>query len=44
VEQADATAQLRNAEILAEAEALNAQLSAVRVLRAAGEFDPGRVK
>lgn len=36
VEQADASAQLRNAEIAASAEALAAQLAALRVLQAAG--------
>ncbi len=36
VEQADATATLRNAEIAQQAEALGAQLAALRVLRAAG--------
>jgi len=42
VEQADATASLRNAEIAALTEALNAQLAAVQVLKAAGTFEPGR--
>jgi outer membrane protein TolC len=36
VEQADATAQLRNAEIAQTTETLNAQLAALRVLQAAG--------
>jgi hypothetical protein len=36
VEQADATAQLRNAELAQQAETLGAQLAALRVLRAAG--------
>jgi outer membrane protein TolC len=36
VEQADATAQLRTAELAQQAEALGAQLSALRVLRVAG--------
>lgn len=36
VEQADATAQLRNAEIAQATETLNAQLAALRVLQAAG--------
>jgi outer membrane protein TolC len=40
VEQADATATLRNAEIAATTEALSAQLAALRVLKAAGEFAP----
>jgi outer membrane protein TolC len=40
VEQADATAQLRNAEIAVTTEELQAQLAALRVLRAAGEFEP----
>jgi outer membrane protein TolC len=40
VEQADATAQLRTAEIGALTEALSAQLAALRVLRAAGAFHP----
>jgi outer membrane protein, multidrug efflux system len=40
VEQADATAQLRTAEIGAITEALNAQLAALRVLEAAGAFNP----
>ncbi|BDG03031.1 TolC family protein [Anaeromyxobacter oryzae] len=42
VEQADATAQLRTAEINAITEALNAQLAAIRVLKAAGAFHPTR--
>ncbi|HEX9053117.1 MAG TPA: TolC family protein, partial [Anaeromyxobacter sp.] len=41
VELADATAALRNAEIGATSETLNAQLAALRVLQAAGEFEPG---
>lgn len=40
LEQADATDALRNAEIAAQTDALQAQLAAVRVLKAAGEFDP----
>lgn len=40
VEQADATAQLRTAEIGFTTESLQAQLAALRVLRAAGEFEP----
>jgi outer membrane protein TolC len=36
VEQADATAQLRNAELAQTSETLNAQLAALRVLQAAG--------
>ncbi len=40
VEQADASAQLRNAEIAAATETLQAQLAALRVLQAAGEFEP----
>jgi outer membrane protein TolC len=40
VEQADATAQLRTAEIGALNESLNAQLAALRVLKAAGAFHP----
>lgn len=42
VEQADAATQLRNAEVAAINESLNAQLAAVRVLRAAGAFHPTR--
>lgn len=42
VEQADATAALRNAEIQLATETLQAQLAAVRVLRASGTFDPGK--
>ena len=42
VEQADATAQLRNAELGEVTEALTAQLAALRVLRAAGAFHPTR--
>ena len=41
VELADATATLRNAEIAATTEGLGAQLAALRVLQAAGEFEPG---
>jgi outer membrane protein TolC len=41
VELADATAVLRNAEIGATTEGLNAQLAALRVLQAAGELEPG---
>lgn len=40
LEQADATAQLRTAEIAATAETLGSQLAALRVLKAAGEFEP----
>jgi outer membrane protein, multidrug efflux system len=40
VEQADATAQLRTAEVGAITETLNAQLAALRVLKAAGAFNP----
>jgi outer membrane protein TolC len=40
VEQADATAALRNAEIGLQTESLQAQLAALGVLLAAGEFDP----
>jgi outer membrane protein TolC len=40
VEQADATAQLRNAEITVVTETLNAQLAAVQVLRSIGAFHP----
>jgi outer membrane protein TolC len=42
VEQADATASLRNAEIAATTEELAAQLAALRVLKAAGAFEPTR--
>jgi outer membrane protein TolC len=42
VEQADATSALRSAEIQFATEALQAQLAAVRVLRASGTFDPGK--
>ncbi len=42
VEQADATAAYRNAVLAATAEALQAQLTALRVLKAAGAFDPVR--
>jgi outer membrane protein TolC len=44
VEQADATTQLRTAEIGAVTEGLNAQLAALRVLRAAGAFNPVPMK
>jgi outer membrane protein TolC len=40
VEQADATAQLRNASIGATADELSAQLAALKVLKVAGAFDP----
>jgi len=40
VEQADATAQLRNAENGVTSETLNAQLAALQVLNAAGSFNP----
>lgn len=40
VEQADATAALRNASIAATTEALQAQLAALKLLKAAGAFDP----
>jgi len=36
LEQADATTQLRNAEVAQATEMLNAQLAAVRLLQAAG--------
>jgi hypothetical protein len=42
VEQADATSALRNAEVQYATESLQAQLAAVRVLRASGTFDPVR--
>lgn len=42
VEQADATAALRNAAIAATTEALQAQLAALRLLKVAGAFDPVR--
>jgi outer membrane protein TolC len=42
VELADATAALRNAEIGFTAESLGAQIAALRVLEAAGEFQPLR--
>jgi outer membrane protein TolC len=42
VEQADATSALLSAEIQYATEALQAQLAAVRVLRASGTFDPGK--
>jgi len=42
VEQADATAALRTAEIAYVTESLAAQLAAVRVQKAAGSFDPAR--
>jgi len=44
VEQADATTTLRNAEISQVSESLNAQLSAVRVLRSVGEFEPAPLR
>jgi outer membrane protein TolC len=44
VEQADATAQLRTAEISVATEELQAQLAALRVQRAAGEFQPVKRK
>ena len=40
LEQADATDALRNAEIAAQTDALQAELAAVRVLKAAGQYDP----
>ncbi len=40
VEQADATAQLRNAEIQVTTDTLNAQLAALNVLNAIGSFNP----
>ena len=40
VEQADATSALRNAEVQYATESLQAQLAAVRVLRASGTFEP----
>jgi outer membrane protein TolC len=40
VEQADATAQLRNAEIQVTTDRLNAQLAALQVLNAVGSFEP----
>jgi outer membrane protein TolC len=40
VEQADATAQLRNAEIQVNTDRLNAQLAALQVLNAIGSFNP----
>jgi len=40
VEQADATAQLRNAEIQVTTDKLNAQLAAVQVLNTIGSFNP----
>ncbi|ACL63813.1 outer membrane efflux protein [Anaeromyxobacter dehalogenans 2CP-1] len=42
VEQADATAQLRTAEVGQITESLTAQLAALRVLKAAGAFHPTR--
>jgi outer membrane protein TolC len=42
VEQADATAALRNAEIGFTTESLSAQLAALRVLQVAGAFHPAR--
>lgn len=41
VEQADATSALRTAAIAAAADELAAQLAALKVLKVAGEFDPG---
>ncbi len=40
LEQADATAALRNAEIAFSTDTLQAQLAAVRLLKVAGEYDP----
>ena len=40
VEQADATAQLRNAEIQVATDNLNAQLAALQVLNTIGSFNP----
>ena len=40
LEQADATTELRNAEIALQAESLQAQIAGLRVLQAAGAFDP----
>ena len=40
VEEADATAQLRNAEIQVTTDSLNAQLAALAVLNAVGSFNP----
>ena len=40
VEQADAVAELRNAEILLATERLNTQLAALNVLNAIGSFNP----
>jgi outer membrane protein TolC len=40
LEQADATTALRNAEIALQAESLQAQIAGLRVLQAAGAFDP----
>jgi outer membrane protein TolC len=40
LEQADATTELRSAEIALQAESLQAQIAGLRVLRAAGAFDP----
>jgi len=42
VEQADATAALRNASIAATSDALAAQLAALRVLKSAGLFEAGK--
>jgi outer membrane protein TolC len=42
VEQADATSALRNAEVQVVTETLQAQLAAVRVLKASGSYDPAR--
>ena len=40
LEQADAQTALRGAEVAYEAEVLNARLSALRLLKSAGAFDP----
>jgi outer membrane protein TolC len=40
LEQADATTELRNAEIAFQAESLQARIAGLRVLQAAGAFDP----
>jgi outer membrane protein TolC len=44
VELADATASLRTAEAGVTAETLAAQLAALRVLQATGEFEPGKLR
>ncbi|HET7825321.1 MAG TPA: TolC family protein [Anaeromyxobacter sp.] len=44
VELADATAALRTAEAGVTSETLGAQLAALRVLQAAGEFEPGKLR